>query len=109
MSRSAKDPPQWVWVLGYIVASQVSQGGPETLRLTEAILRLLAQYALAAYTSELGCITFLSMTGCSGGLPEHPCTVASPYHSVPQQVRTLLLIALWHAGVLARLSLDRYY
>ncbi len=51
MSRSAIDPPKSVRVLDYIVASQVSRDWPETLRLTEAMLRLLAQFALAAYTS----------------------------------------------------------
>jgi hypothetical protein len=43
-----------VQVLCYMVASQVSQRYPETLGLTEAMLWLLAVFALAAYTSLPG-------------------------------------------------------
>ncbi len=48
MSRSANDYPKWVWGLGSIVASKVSRSGAETLQLNGAMLRLLAQFALAA-------------------------------------------------------------
>jgi hypothetical protein len=51
MSRSANGPSKWVQVIGYIVAGQVSWGGPVALWLTEAMLQLLAPFVLAAYTS----------------------------------------------------------
>ncbi len=44
-------PPKWVQVHGYREASQVSWGRSETLKITEAMLRLLAQFALVAYPS----------------------------------------------------------
>ncbi len=44
-------PPKWVWGLGYIVASRVSQCKPWALKLTEAMLQLVAKFTLAAYNS----------------------------------------------------------
>ncbi len=67
---------------------------------------MLAQFVLAAYTSPPWLHDRYLYEGRSGGLPGHPCTIASPDRGVPQQVRTLLLVILQRANVLARLSLD---
>ncbi len=48
MSRSANDALKLVRVLGYVLASQVSQSRLGAFSLTEAMQRLLAQFALAS-------------------------------------------------------------
>jgi hypothetical protein len=94
----------WVRVLSCIVVSQVSQGGLGALRLTKAMLRLLAQFTLAAYTSARWLHNLLPYDGMLRWLTDALRTVALPDCSIPWQVRMPLLVILRRTYVLARLS-----